>query len=42
MVSETLRAGVKLSSENELSEKYRVPRMTVRNALTKLEEQRIV
>lgn len=31
--------GEKLPSENELADKYKVPRMTVRNALVKLEER---
>ena len=39
IVSKTFKYGEKLPSENELAEKYRVPRMTVRNALTKLEER---
>ncbi|UJL48330.1 GntR family transcriptional regulator [Virgibacillus sp. NKC19-16] len=32
----------KLPSENELAEMYHVPRMTVRNALIKLEEQGVI
>ncbi|MEK4484231.1 GntR family transcriptional regulator [Psychrobacillus sp. FSL H8-0484] len=39
IVSKTMEHGEKLPSENELAKKYRVPRMTVRNALTKLEER---
>ncbi|WP_313893135.1 GntR family transcriptional regulator [Psychrobacillus sp.] len=39
IVSKTIEHGEKMPSENELSKKYRVPRMTVRNALTKLEER---
>lgn len=35
----TVEPGEKLPSENELVNKYRVTRMTVRNALTKLEER---
>lgn len=42
IVSKTLTPGSKLPSENELAEKYNVPRMTVRSALTKLEERGIV
>ncbi|TQR20563.1 GntR family transcriptional regulator [Psychrobacillus vulpis] len=39
IVSKTIEHGEKLPSENELAKKYKVPRMTVRNALTKLEER---
>ncbi|WP_168927242.1 GntR family transcriptional regulator [Virgibacillus necropolis] len=39
IVTKTLKPGGKLPSENVLVEKYRVPRMTVRNALTILEER---
>nr|WP_149476075.1 GntR family transcriptional regulator [Oceanobacillus polygoni] len=42
IVSKTWKPGAKLPSENELREKYQVPRMTVRSALTKLEEQGMV
>lgn len=34
-----LQAGEKLPSENQLADQYKVPRITVRNALTKLEER---
>ncbi|EIM08235.1 transcriptional regulator [Planococcus antarcticus DSM 14505] len=37
--SKQFSAGEKLPSENELADCYRVPRMTVRAALTKLEER---
>lgn len=39
IVSRSIEHGKKLPSENELAKKYKVPRMTVRNALTKLEER---
>lgn len=39
IVARTLKPGEKLPSENMLVEKYQVPRMTVRNALTILEER---
>ncbi|WP_336497410.1 GntR family transcriptional regulator [Psychrobacillus sp. FJAT-51614] len=39
IVSRSMEHGEKLPSENELATKYKVPRMTVRNALTKLEER---
>ncbi|WP_255367923.1 GntR family transcriptional regulator [Psychrobacillus sp. OK032] len=39
IVSKTMKHGEKIPSENELAAKYKVPRMTVRNALTKLEER---
>jgi len=39
IMSKDLQPGSKLPSENKLAEKYSVPRMTVRNALIKLEEQ---
>ncbi|WP_010648702.1 GntR family transcriptional regulator [Oceanobacillus massiliensis] len=39
IVAGNLKSGSKLPSENELSEQYQVPRMTVRNALIKLEER---
>ncbi|WP_019414642.1 GntR family transcriptional regulator [Paenisporosarcina sp. TG20] len=39
IVSKTFKYGEKHPSENELADKYRVPRMTVRNVLTKLEER---
>ncbi|WP_307477197.1 GntR family transcriptional regulator [Cytobacillus purgationiresistens] len=39
LMSNQLTPGEKLPSENELAEKYDVPRMTVRKALTKLEER---
>ncbi|MDO6447718.1 GntR family transcriptional regulator [Oceanobacillus profundus] len=42
IANQTLKPGTKLPSEYVLVEKYRVPRMTVRNALMKLEEQGIV
>lgn len=42
IVAKKLKPGSKLPSENEIADRYRVPRMTVRNALTKLEEQGIV
>ncbi|WP_461179039.1 GntR family transcriptional regulator [Virgibacillus ainsalahensis] len=42
IVSKSMETGDKLPSENELAEKYQVPRMTVRNSLTKLEEQGII
>lgn len=42
IVSKRLVPGAKLSSENEFAEKYQVPRMTVRSALTKLEERGVV
>ncbi|WP_324609856.1 GntR family transcriptional regulator [Oceanobacillus damuensis] len=38
-VEGTLKSGTKLPSENELAERYQVPRMTVRNALNKLDER---
>src|SRR5690606_1367982 len=37
--SKQFKAGQKLPSENELANHYGVPRMTVRAALTKLEER---
>ena len=39
MIQKELEAGAKLPSENELADKYRVPRITVRNALLKLEDR---
>ncbi|WP_367619244.1 GntR family transcriptional regulator [Planococcus shenhongbingii] len=39
ITSKAFKSGEKLPSENELAEKYGVPRMTVRNALLKLEER---
>ncbi|RDW15852.1 GntR family transcriptional regulator [Oceanobacillus arenosus] len=39
IVKRKLSPGEKLPSENELADEYRVPRMTVRNALTKFEER---
>ena len=39
IVTKMLEPGAKLPSENTFVEKYRVPRITVRNALTKLEER---
>lgn len=39
IVTKTLKTGERLPSENELVEKYKVPRMTVRNALIILEER---
>ena len=42
IVSKNLTPGAKLPSENELADKYHVPRMTVRSALVKLEERGIV
>ena len=39
IASKQFIAGEKLSSENELADHYGVPRMTVRAALTKLEER---
>lgn len=39
IASKQFRAGEKLPSENELANQYGVPRMTVRAALTKLEER---
>lgn len=42
IVLKTLAPGAKLPSENELADQYRVPRMTVRSALTKLEERGLV
>lgn len=39
IVSKSMEHGKKLPSENELATKYKVPRMTVRKALTKLEER---
>ena len=39
IVSRSIEHGKKLPSENELAKRYKVPRMTVRNALTKLEER---
>lgn len=39
IVSRSIEHGEKFPSENELAKKYKVPRMTVRNALTKLEER---
>ncbi|WP_344909998.1 winged helix-turn-helix domain-containing protein [Amphibacillus indicireducens] len=42
ILSKTLRPGEKLPSENELADHYRVPRMTVRSALVKLEERGLV
>lgn len=42
IVSKKITPNAKLPSENELAERYKVPRMTVRNALTKLEERGVV
>lgn len=39
IVSRSIEHGKKLPSENDLAKKYKVPRITVRNALTKLEER---
>lgn len=39
IVSKHFAFGQKLPSENELADQYNVPRMTVRGALTKLEER---
>ena len=39
IVTKKIEHGEKLPSENQLVQKYKVPRMTVRNALTKLEER---
>lgn len=39
IVKKTLKPGSKLPSENELVDRYQVPRMTVRSALNKLEER---
>ncbi|MER2173024.1 MAG: winged helix-turn-helix domain-containing protein, partial [Psychrobacillus psychrodurans] len=39
IVSKSIEHGEKLPSENEFAKRYKVPRMTVRNALTKLEER---
>lgn len=39
IASKQFKAGEKLPSENELADQYGVPRMTVRAALTKLEER---
>lgn len=39
IIEKKLLPGSKLPSENELAEKYAVPRITVRNALIKLEER---
>lgn len=39
IVNKELKPGSKLPSENALVDRYRVPRMTVRNALLKLEER---
>nr|WP_231514808.1 GntR family transcriptional regulator [Oceanobacillus salinisoli] len=39
IVMKEMAPGSKLPSENELVDTYQVPRMTVRNALTKLEER---
>ncbi|MFJ8065400.1 GntR family transcriptional regulator [Psychrobacillus sp. NPDC096426] len=39
IVSKTMKHGEKLPSENKLATNYKVPRMTVRNALIKLEER---
>jgi len=39
IVSNSFEAGEKLPSENKLAEAFSVPRMTVRNALVKLEER---
>ncbi|AXI10876.1 UTRA domain-containing protein [Oceanobacillus sp. 143] len=39
IVKGEIGTGEKLPSENELADKYRVPRMTVRHALLKLEER---
>ncbi|WP_199083949.1 MULTISPECIES: GntR family transcriptional regulator [unclassified Sporosarcina] len=39
IVSKTFTYGQRLPSENILAKKYNVPRMTARNALTKLEER---
>jgi len=42
IVSKNIKPGAKLPSENELADKYHVPRITVRSALVKLEERGIV
>lgn len=42
IVAKSLGPGEKLPSENELADKHRIPRMTVRNALLKLEEQGVI
>ncbi|MCF3944030.1 GntR family transcriptional regulator [Oceanobacillus alkalisoli] len=42
IVSKKITPGTKLPSENELADRYHVPRMTVRSALTKLEERGLV
>ncbi|UOQ94702.1 GntR family transcriptional regulator [Halobacillus shinanisalinarum] len=39
IMMKSFEPGAKLPSENALAEEYRVPRATVRNALTKLEER---
>ncbi len=39
IVTKKINYGEKLPSEHELASQYKVPRMTVRNALTKLEER---
>ena len=39
IITKMIKPGTKLPSENELAEKYRVPRMTVRKALMILEER---
>lgn len=39
ILSKSIEHGEKLPSENEFAKRYKVPRMTVRNALTKLEER---
>ncbi|GAA0305934.1 GntR family transcriptional regulator [Gracilibacillus halotolerans] len=39
MIQKELQPGEKLPSENKLADKYRVPRITVRNALLKLEDR---
>ncbi len=42
ITSKKFQAGKKLPSENELAHYYGVPRMTVRSALTKLEERGMI
>ncbi|MFD2924020.1 GntR family transcriptional regulator [Halobacillus naozhouensis] len=39
IMKKSFEPGTKLPSENALAERYRVPRVTVRNALAKLEER---